>query len=322
MSDSILLKLKMNNGAAFKSFIEGLEDMLGKTRLFFSEQGMFFKAMNETRILYSEANISASSFDEYVCRVEKDGEGNDIPVQLDIDLEDLDKILDSCGDNEAITIEYRSVEVEEDGGTTLVGDNKITIRIKGLETVVPRRKRKFNLALTELPEAYLVQTELDLGEAMIWSIEMPVGLLDTAIKDAERVSGTLRINVSSDEELNLIAESDLSDYVEPIGDAVDIALAEGAEPIEVENEYQISPLKAILKLSQQATGNLQVELGTQGRSQGGSAVPIRIRFPVFGEGVSDNYLAPKADEAYDEGGADELEDVPGEEIEDAVESPA
>jgi len=312
----------MNNGAAFKSFIEGLEDMLGKTRLFFSEQGMFFKAMNETRILYSEANISASSFDEYVCRVEKDGEGNDIPVQLDIDLEDLDKILDSCGDNEAITIEYRSVEVEEDGGTTLVGDNKITIRIKGLETVVPRRKRKFNLALTELPEAYLVQTELDLGEAMIWSIEMPVGLLDTAIKDAERVSGTLRINVSSDEELNLIAESDLSDYVEPIGDAVDIALAEGAEPIEVENEYQISPLKAILKLSQQATGNLQVELGTQGRSQGGSAVPIRIRFPVFGEGVSDNYLAPKADEAYDEGGADELEDVPGEEIEDAVESPA
>jgi DNA polymerase III sliding clamp (beta) subunit (PCNA family) len=293
----------MEDGARFKRFIEGLYGMLTKVEISFVKEGLFFKAMNETRILFTEINVAASAFTEYICNTEtREGEGGEeeAPITLGMELEDLNKILSSCGDNESVSVTYKRVEVErEGGGTEMAGDNKIKIHIEGREGAVPKRSRDFNLALVDIPDALKPEGSIELEEQMVWQAELPVGLLDIAIKDAEIVSNTIKIEIG-DDGMALLAESSLSDYGESFSEAVDIQpLNDLEDPEPLTSEYQIAQLKSILKMSQQSGGNIFLQTGTAD----GSPIPLRIKFEVLGDGAIDNYLAPKADEdpGYREG---------------------
>jgi len=299
--EALILSLKMDDGSVFKKFIDALKDILTQVRIEFVGNGMFVKAMDDARIVYVEVNIPSASFDNYQCEIEDESD----PIQLDLNLTELSKVLNSCGENESIQIQYFNVPSEdpETGETAPAGDNKVRIKMQGTGGDIPRRSRNFTLLLVELPEGVVVEGRLDLARNMMWNIEIPDGLLDMVIKDAEIYSDTIQVNINEDE-IEFAAQSDLGEYREPFTDSIDISkrkVKEGKKEVEVEteavaSEYQLAPLKSMLKMSHESSENLFVQMGiAESRS-----LPIRVKMSVLNGGVFDFYLAPKAEDDFDE----------------------
>lgn len=302
--ESVILSLKIEEGVAFKKFIDALKDILTQARFEFVRGGMFIRAMDDPRIVYTEVNIPSSGFDNYLCETEDDDDG-EVPIQLDLNLAELHKVLNSCGDNETIEIKYSKVETinEESEETEIVGDNKIKIKIAGATGDMPRRSRTFTLALVDLPEGTAMNKRLPLAKLMMFSIDMPDGLLDLIIKDAEIYSDTIVIGCD-DEKMNFSASGDLGVYEEPMQDSIVISKITkkvkgkkvAIETSPVSWEYQLSPLKAVLKMSHETSENLNVQMGAKNEGP----APIRINLQILNGGIFDFFLAPKADDSEDD----------------------
>jgi hypothetical protein len=292
--DNVILMFKLDEGKDFKRVISALASTLTRSRFGFDKSGMFIRATNDSHIAFVNCEIPAIAFDDYKCIMQEgeveneEGEvvTEEVPIELDMDIDDLDKVLDRCGDDDSITIVHRKVKIDaEDGEEVWRQSERIEIKIEG------DRTRTFQLNQKEVPEMYVPKGDItSIIPLYTWNVEIDPSFFEAIIKDAVSISDTISIQIDNGEDMTFSAWSKIGNYEEPTQD-IPISLVDGKEEIYFEGDYQISVLKEMISMAKESPDLLLLQMGMKEEE----ALPMRAEMEVLGEGIVNYFLAPKAE---------------------------
>lgn len=298
-----VLSIRIEEGFKFKSFIDAISSLIARATIEFNEYGMFIVAVSEGRIGYVEFNLSKQFFSDYTCSVTtelvEDEEGNEVeeevPVRVDLNIEDLNKILSSCGRNDEITIEYAKVLLpdEETGENVLQPDNKIDIKLRGETESGRMRTRRFRLSLEALPDELRVGGVMRIDQLYIWNVLMDYNILKEVLADAEKVSDKLEMEIESEEGVNIYAGAILGDYDEVLeGEEIEITLLDGQEERTFDAVFPIEQLKSTIKMAEISEGEFNIQFGYRGEEP----CPVRFKMNVLGVGSIQYFISPRGND--------------------------
>lgn len=265
-------RIKKENSKIMKSIIETLSSIIDETKITITKSEFIIEAMDPSRVCLLRLVIKKGDFDEF----ESSGK-----FSICINLDDLDRILKRCNNDDALTLSYTD------------DSRKVKIQMKKDDS---SRTRTFSLATLELDiEDIPFENLINIDYATRFKI-VPDIIIE-AIKDAEIYSEVL--NVKSDENFGLIFSS-----TGQIGEMEyqlekDDLIEQDLTGVEM-SAYSLTFLKNFLKISN-ITEKLEISLK--------SDHPLKMDFSILEGGDLVSFLAPRVEEVDFDEDEDLLEEI-------------
>ena len=158
-------KLELSDNKIFKDAFNSIRKIIDEAIIECDSEGMRLKALDRSHITFVNMEFKAELFDEYIC---------DVPEKINIDTEDLNKVLKKCKTSDILKI--------------MVDESNLILIFEGDAT------RKFKIRLIDL----------EYESATPPMIEHPVNLnistqvLKNALSDMELFSDKLTFTVTPD----------------------------------------------------------------------------------------------------------------------------
>lgn len=266
---------KIENSKIMKSIIETISSIIDETKITITKSDFTIEAMDPSRICLLRLTIKKEDFDEFECSNK---------VSICINLDDLDKIMKRCSNNDTLTFSYSS------------DTRKIKIQMKREDA---KRARTFSLSeldldIEDVPLGNLIDIEYPTR------FKMDPDLFIEAIKDAEIYSEIL--NMKSDEEQGLIFSSlgqiGEMEYQIELEDLIEHAF-QGVNS----GAYSLTFLKNIMKIS-----NITEVFGVSLKTDH----PLKMEFNLLEGGTLLYWLAPRVEDSNFEDDDDLMEEIDNE----------
>ncbi len=266
--------LKLDKSRVLRVIIETLASIVTEAKFKITPKGLTILAFDDSRICLLQLKIKGEDFDEFSC---------DKKLDIDLNIDDLDKILKRSTLNDSLEIAFKEA------------DNKIKIKLQRTTDEEKKLTRTFSLALSEneienlhLDRLYEIEYNTN------WEIE-PAFLVE-AIKDAEIYSEVLSLKATEGEGL-LFSSIGTIGEMEYFLDLEDLRSSNINETCM--GSYSLDFLKAILKIS---SITMNLEMGLK------SDYPLKIIFKLENDCELSLFLAPRVEHEEDEDDNEDMDD--------------
>lgn len=258
--------LKLDKSRVLRVIIETLASIVTEAKFKVTPKGLTILAFDDSRICLLQLKIKDEDFDSYSC---------DKKLDIDLNIDDLDKILKRSTLNDSLEIAFKEA------------DNKIKIKMQRKTEEDKKLTRTFSLALSENEIENLHLDRLyEIDYVTNWEIE-PSFLVE-AIKDAEIYSEVLTLKATEGEGL-LFSSIGTIGEMEYFLDLEDLRSSNINETCT--GSYSLDFLKAILKIS---SITMNLEMGLK------SDYPLKIIFSLENDCELSLFLAPRVEHEEDD----------------------
>ena len=162
-----MVKICMKNAKTWKMCVGAMANLVGEIVLKLTPEGVRARAMDPSHVALVDFELLAAAFDGY--------EVNQ-PTSIGINLLEMNKVMARAKPDDEMTIELDEQK------------NRLTLTFKGASA------RKFDMSLIDISETELPEPKLQ----FVASTGVLAGIIQDGLKDAELVSGTVKLGLDND----------------------------------------------------------------------------------------------------------------------------
>jgi len=250
-------------GSLLKKIVESIRELVVDVNINCVESGLKLQAMDSSHVSLCAMTLRADGFDHYRC---------DLPKNLGINTNNLNKVLKCCGNDDVVTLKSG-------------GDNGDVLNML-FESQNQERISEFDLKLMELEQDQLGIPETEYK----CNVRMPSNEFQRIIRDLGVLGDTCTINVTK-EGIRFSSTGDLGTGNIMLKHHTAVDKEEDAVVIDMQEPVELSFALRYLTLFTKGTA-----LGPTVTISMSPALPILVQYPIENMGSVSYYLAPKIDE--------------------------